>query len=366
MQADATHISHTLARYEAILKVLPDMVFEVDSNGQFLFFKAEPDQTFVELDRIIGNTIEDLLPQDVAEISMKAVATTLKTQAIHTISYTLPKPKGPKHFLAYLGPSSLSTVVAIVRDVTKELRPCQRKIECKARQIAEINKSMEQFVYVASHDLREPLTGLAGYATLLRKRYSDVLDERGNHFLNEIIEGTKRMEHKIDDLLAFSRAGKETPEGSFPLGAAIEEARRSLVGSINRTGAIINTNGYLPMVKGNRGMVAQIFQNLFSNSIKYRKKDTAPQIEIQAKPYKGGKWLISVKDNGIGFNQEHADRIFGVFQRLHTIEQYPGTGIGLAIAKKIVDRHGGKIWAESTPNKKTAFHFTLTNAESDQ
>lgn len=229
------------------------------------------------------------------------------------------------------------------------------------RQLEEANDSLEQFVYVASHDLREPLAGIAGYASLLRRRYGDQLDEQGRHFLDEMVNGCQRMETKIDDLLELSRAGRGVPNGPIALGSALDEAKKSLVSPIKKAEAAIFINGSLPMVRANRSMIAQVFQNLLSNSIKYRKPGEPPLIEVKAALWeKDPRFvLVAVRDNGIGFDMKHVDRIFGVFQRLYTIEQYSGTGIGLAIAKKIIDVHGGKIWAESEEGKGSTFFFTL-------
>lgn len=219
------------------------------------------------------------------------------------------------------------------------------------------NEDLEQFVHIATHDLREPLVAVAGFADLVRKRYGEVLGDEGLAFINQVIESAQVMEKKIDDLLAFSKAGRMTTSGTFPLGAAVEEARRSLVRRIEEGSAVLDVPSDLPVVQGDRGMIAQVFQNLFSNSIKYR-GEQPPRISVQAE-LEDDFWLIRVSDNGIGFDMKHKDRIFGVFKRLYTVEQYPGTGIGLAIAKKIVDRHGGRIWTLSEPNQGSTFFFTL-------
>ena len=166
------------------------------------------------------------------------------------------------------------------------------------------------------------------------------------------------MADKVDDLLDFSRAGRSIPEGSFHLKTAVLEGKRALTRKFQETDGGIRIIGELPEVEGDPSMVAQIFQNLFSNSLKYR-SDEKPTITVQATLEKG-MWRVSVSDNGIGFDsKQFGERIFGVFQRLHTVEDYPGTGIGLAITKKIIERHGGNVWTESTPNRGATFHFTL-------
>ena len=223
------------------------------------------------------------------------------------------------------------------------------------------NKDLDQFVYIASHDLREPLTAIAGFAALVKRRFWGYLDDSGRHYIDQIIDGSRRMERKIDDLLAFSRAGRPSNDGVFALGSAIDEAKRAVVRQISESRATIEIQGDLPVIQGDRSMVAQVFQNLFSNAIKYSKTGQPPRIRIRVQRCTDddGYWLVSVSDEGIGFDMEHQERIFVLFQRLYTVEQYPGTGVGLAIAKRIIERHRGRIWPESQPGKGTTFHFTL-------
>lgn len=222
-----------------------------------------------------------------------------------------------------------------------------------------MREEVEKFAYIASHDLREPLSTVAGYATLLRRRCKGQLSESGEHWLGEIIAGTKRMAEKVDDLLAFSRAGRETPRSDFSLGAAIEEGKRALARKFRETRGKVIIKGDLPLVTGDRSMVAQVFQNLFSNSLKYHKEGVSPVIVVSAEPDQGC-WKVAVSDNGVGFDADQfGERVFEVFQRLYTVEQYPGTGIGLAISKKIIEGHGGSIWVESKPEHGTTFYFTL-------
>lgn len=238
--------------------------------------------------------------------------------------------------------------------------PLPPESKCDYRkQVERLEEDLEQFAYLASHDLREPLMGLAGFAALLQKRCAGTLDPNCLHFLEQIQDGAKRMEQKLDDLLAFSRVSQTKTTGIFPLGASVEEARRSLVRKIAESGAILHVADDLPVIRGDRSMVAQVFQNLFSNSIKYRKNGTTPEIWVDSQQHDESHCIIAVRDNGIGFDMRYKDRIFGVFQRLYTIEQYPGTGIGLAIVKKIVERHGGEVWVQAKPDLGATFYFTL-------
>jgi light-regulated signal transduction histidine kinase (bacteriophytochrome) len=343
-----------LGRLYGIMKAMPDSVFEIDAEGRHLFAHAQPGDTPIEPELIKGTTLFDLLPQHIAEGAFQAVRDVIRTGERRVISYTVPPQdtNSPmRYFQAHLGPSPHGTVIAIVRNVTQEMERQQK--------LHEANLALTQFASITAHDLREPLTGVVGFATLLRNRYGDQLDERGRHFLDQIVNVSQQMEQKLDDLLDFSRAGKDRPFAAFYLGSAVEEAHRALVRKVAETGATVKVVGELPLVQGDRGMIAQVLQNLFSNSIKYRRNDVPPHIEVEVVEHDEFFWRVTVKDNGIGFDMQYKERIFGVFQRLYTVEQYPGTGIGLAIARRVVDRHGGEIWPSSEPGKGTTFYFTL-------
>jgi signal transduction histidine kinase len=329
------------------MKALPDPVSEIDAEGRYLFTSTN---------KPIGENVRDLLPEDVANKITEAVRKVIETGESAILSYSVPKKNGTlEHFQAHMGKSSNNTAVVITRDISESVEH-QHKLQ-------EVNQALTQFTSLVSHDLREPLTGIAGFATLLQKRYQSALDERGCHFLDRIVTVSQQMEKKLDDLLAFSKAGQERPFEPFPLGAAIEEAKRSLVRKIDTSKARIEVAGDMPLIHGDRSMVAQVIQNLFSNAIKYRRKNEPPHIKIEVEPYGPFLWKITVSDNGIGFDMQHKNKIFGVFQRLYTIEQYPGTGIGLAIARRVIEQHGGKIWPWSKPGVGTKFHFTLPRVE---
>jgi hypothetical protein len=223
--------------------------------------------------------------------------------------------------------------------------------------LARSNKDLEQFAYVASHDLQEPLRMIAGYTQLFQRRYEDKLDEDANQFISYTIDGVVRMQTLINDLLAYSRL--ETRSKVFePVDcqAVLDDVLVVLRTAIEESSAVI-THGLLPTVQADRTQLFQLFQNLIGNALKFR-GEKPPQIHITAKQ-QNGRWLFAVKDNGIGIEPQYMERIFVIFQRLHSRDKYSGTGIGLAICKKIVERHGGRIWVESQPGNGSTFYFII-------
>jgi light-regulated signal transduction histidine kinase (bacteriophytochrome) len=219
------------------------------------------------------------------------------------------------------------------------------------------NTELQQFAYVASHDLQEPLRMVSSYMQLLEKKYEDKLDETAKEFIAFAVDGATRMQGLIDDLLTYSRVGTKgklfEPTDSE---SVLISAQDNLKVAIEESGAII-THNPLPTVNGDASQLVQLMQNLIGNGIKFNKGVT-PQINISAAS-KNNKWLFSVSDNGIGIDPNQQERIFQIFQRLHNRTEYSGTGVGLAVCKKIVERHGGNIWVESEPGQGSTFFFTI-------
>jgi hypothetical protein len=215
---------------------------------------------------------------------------------------------------------------------------------------------------VASHDLQEPLRTIASFTQLLAKRYADKLDDKAREFIGFAVDGSKRMQTLINDLLSFSRVGTQGKAlTAVRCDAALDTVLRNLKRAVEESGAVI-TRDALPVVLADDLQLGQLLQNLVGNAIKFR-GDKRPRIHIGAE--RNGKgWKISVCDNGIGIAPEHYERIFIIFQRLHTKTQYAGTGIGLAICKKIVERHGGRLWIDPTPGGGSTFSFTIADGES--
>jgi signal transduction histidine kinase len=235
-------------------------------------------------------------------------------------------------------------------------RQAEEDLARKVDELARSNADLEQFAYVASHDLQEPLRMVTAYTQLLAERYRGKLDENADKFIAYASDGAQRMQVLIRDLLAFSRVGgKEAPE-SVDCNAVMKDVLQALAAAIEESAAVIR-HGELPVVWADRTQIAQVFQNLIGNAIKFRGKEP-PMVSLQAEPA-GQQWQFSVSDNGIGIAPEYAENVFVVFQRLHGRGEYPGNGIGLAICKKIVEHNGGKIWVESQPGSGSTFKFTL-------
>ena len=242
-------------------------------------------------------------------------------------------------------------------------RRTEKKMEENVKNLAISNKELEQFAYITSHDLREPLRMITSFLQLLQKRYSDKLDQDANEFIGYAVDGAKRLDTMTNDLLQYSKITSKKREITLVnFEKVLNEALINLKVPIEETNAII-THDPLPVIKGDEELKVQLFQNLIANAIKYR-GDKTPEIHISAIK-DGDQYLFSVKDNGIGISQKHLERIFTIFQRLHTREEYEGTGIGLAIAQKIIHQQGGRIWAESEPGKGTTFFFTIINKTSE-
>ena len=252
---------------------------------------------------------------------------------------------------------------AVVRDVTERKR-YEAALRERSEALARSNAELEQFAYVASHDLQEPLRMVASYTQLLARRYEGQLDEKADRYIHFAVDGAQRMQGLINDLLALSRVGTQgKPFAPVDTGAVVQRVLRWLGGALEESGGAVVVPGPLPTVTGDAGQLEQLFQNLIANALKFRRPGVAPRVTVtaarQGDAHGGGEWLFTVRDNGIGFEQQFAEQIFVVFQRLHTRADYPGTGVGLAIVKKIVERHGGRIWAEGAPDAGATFHFTI-------
>lgn len=247
-------------------------------------------------------------------------------------------------------------MIAQLEDITRRKSAEQALVE-RSEALEHSNLELAQFAYIASHDLQEPLRMVSSYSQLLERRYKGRLDADADEFIGYLVDGASRMRQLIEDLLAYSRVGTKGKDfESTDCEAVLTRAVANLQAAVEENGATV-THDPLPTVMADASQLAQLFQNLVGNAIKFHGED-APKVSVSARR-DDSEWLFSVRDNGIGLDPKYADRIFLPFQRLHGREEYPGTGIGLAICKKIVERHGGRLWVESEPKKGSTFYFTL-------
>ena len=257
----------------------------------------------------------------------------------------------------------LQAISEEVQTSNDELRHAQTNLTKLITELKISNKELEQFAYVASHDLQEPLRMITSFTQLLEKRYKGQLDEDADDYIAFVVDGAHRMKDLIDDLLEFSRLNTEVREFELVImEIALEDVLRNLKPAIKENNAQI-THDYLPNILGDHVQIIQLLQNLIGNAIKF-KGNNPPDIHISAKDNED-EWLFSINDKGIGIDKNHQKQIFSIFKRLHTREEYPGTGIGLSISKRIVERHGGQIWIESELGKGSTFYFTITKRDNE-
>lgn len=257
-------------------------------------------------------------------------------------------------------------VAMISRDITERLETAalletyRRELDVRNQHLERSNRDLEEFAYVASHDLSEPLRAVAGMVGLLARRYQGQLDSDADEFIEFAVDGCERMRRMISDLLAYSRAGRtELSVADVALDDLVRDAVASLDVQVEETDAEI-VHEALPTVRGDRAQLARVLQNLISNAVKFRRPDAAVRVDVSARRRDGGGgWRIEVADDGIGIEEQYRERIFRMFQRLHTSDQHPGTGIGLSISERIVEQHGGTMGVEANTRGGSTFWFTL-------
>jgi signal transduction histidine kinase len=244
-----------------------------------------------------------------------------------------------------------------LRATAEERRQLNERLVEQTEQCFRSNRELEQFASVVAHDLRSPLVGIGGFANLLRRRHREALGADGDLLVGHIVDGAARTQALIEDLLAYARLGAdEGPLETVDCQALVKEVLETLAPQIEERGAVV-TQEDLPRLTGNRTQLTRVFQNLIANALKFQASQQ-PQIHVRSEN-KGDAWLFSVRDNGIGIPADQRERVFQIFQRVHGEEDYPGTGIGLSICKKVVEAHGGRIWVESAPGEGSTFYFTI-------
>jgi len=316
-------------------------------------------------DELVGQKVKNIIPEGFAE-RLIADGTRTAAEAVAQQIGTGIELKGRrKHgsefpieiMLSPLESPEGVLVTAAIRDIT-ERKKSEHQLVKTVGELKRSNDELQQFAYVASHDLQEPLRMVASYTQLLSKRYKGRLDSVADEFIAYAVDGSNRMQGLIQDLLAYSRAGtNEKGLREVSSEKALKYALSNLQATIQESGALV-THDSLPSITSDDTQLIQVFQNLVGNAIKYRSAEV-PHVHVSATKNGGKDWIFSVRDNGLGIDPQYFERIFVLFQRLHGREQFKGTGIGLTICKKIVERLGGRIWVESQPEKGSIFYFSL-------
>jgi light-regulated signal transduction histidine kinase (bacteriophytochrome) len=260
-------------------------------------------------------------------------------------------------FSPYFENNKLKFVVGYGVDIT-ESKIAELKVIEAMESIKKSNSELEQFAYVASHDLQEPLRMITSFLTQLEKKYADALDEKAKEYIFYAVDGAKRMRHIILDLLEYSRVGKSNDKiSAIDINEIVSDFEVLHSKQIEELNAVIVKKN-LPVIKNYKTPIRQLFQNIISNGLKYHREDIKPEIVIEAVS-QNDYWMFTISDNGIGIDKQYFSKIFEIFQRLHNKDEYSGTGIGLSISQKIIDKLGGKIWLESEIGKGSSFHFTI-------
>lgn len=362
-------IANSERRYRQIVETAQEGIWLIDENNYTVFVNKKMCELLeYTQEEMIGKIVYDLIDESEKERVAEQISRR-KTGVTEQHELTF-RSKAGKTVWTFISTNPVldengkyKGALAMVTDITKRkqqedlLKIHETNLELKNEELHQKNQELEQFAYIASHDLQEPLRTVSSFSAQLQKQYGDKLDDLAKKYLFFIQQGTDRMKTLITDLLDYSRIGKKKELKTIDCNKLIENVIADLHIAIQESQVEIQKEN-LPVVNGYSTEMKQLFQNLISNAIKFRKKEVSPKIHISSQPVNGG-WEFSVEDNGIGIAEEHSERIFVIFQRLHSRSEYEGTGIGLSHCKKIVELHGGKIWVHSRPGEGSSFHFTI-------
>jgi PAS domain S-box-containing protein len=373
LNAARTRLIEANAFLDAIVENIPSMVFvkHADTLRFARINRAEEMLLGMPRSDVIGKSDHELFPreqadffvakdrevlasEEVVDVQEESLSTSSGDRILHTRKFCLRDPAGRPQYL--LG---ISHDITERKHAEERIRALATDLENRARQLEVANKELESFSYSVSHDLRSPLRAIDGFSRLLEEDYQKVLDAEGLRLLSVIRQSSQRMATLIDDLLAFSQLGRkalsvEKIDMRQLVADAIEDVRSAAPSS----GPEMST-GELPAASGDRILLRQVWVNLISNAFKYSSKNERPRVEIGSRTDDGGNAVYYVRDNGVGFDMRYYDKLFGVFQRLHRADEFPGTGVGLAIVQRVVARHGGRVWAEARPGNGATFFFSI-------
>jgi PAS domain S-box-containing protein len=361
-----THLAQMESRYRGLLEAAPDAMVVVNPAGEIVLLNVQAEKQFgYHRDELVGQKVKNIIPEGFAERLIadgtRSAAEALAQQIGTGIELNGRRKDGTEFpieiMLSPLESAEGVLVTAAIRNIT-ERKKSEEQLAKTMGELKRSNEELQQFAYVSSHDLQEPLRMVTSYTQLLAGRYKGRLDSDADEFIAFAVDGCDRMQGLIKDLLVYSRAGtngRVLREVSAE--NALKEALANLRATIDQSGAVV-THDALPAIRTDETQLTQVFQNLVGNAIKYRGAE-APRVHVSVTKNGGDERIFSVRDNGLGIDPQYFDRIFILFQRLHGRDEFEGTGIGLAICKKILERLGGRIWVESQANKGSTFYFAL-------
>jgi PAS domain S-box-containing protein len=363
---DLSESKESEAKYRGLLEAAPDAMVIVDEAGDIVLLNLQAEKQFgYRRDELLGQKLTRIIPEGFAERLIADGTRTAAEALAQQIGMGIElygRRRDGREFPIEIMLSPLESaqgilVTAAIRNITAR-KEAEKNLLRTAEELKQKNDQLQQFAYVASHDLQEPLRMVASYTQLLAKRYVGRLDSDADEFIAYAVDGCNRMQQLILDLLAYSRSGADgKAQRVISTEDVLQEALMNLRAMIEESGAVV-THDSLPTIMSSGSQLGQIFQNLIGNAIKYRSA-SAPHVNISATKDGAKGWIFAVRDNGMGIEPQYFEKIFVLFQRLHGREEFSGTGIGLAVCKKIVEQLGGTIWVESQPEKGSTFYFSL-------
>jgi PAS domain S-box-containing protein len=364
-KAAEEHLVQMEGRYRGLLEAAPDAMVVVNQAGEIVLVNVQAEKQFgFRRDELVGQKVMNIIPEGFAERliadATRSTAEALAQQIGMGIELSGRRKDGTEFpieiMLSPLESAEGILVTAAIRDISAR-KKSEQELAVANQVLEESNLGLKQFAYIASHDLQSPLRSITGFVQLLQQEYESELDEQAQDWIRRTVLAVARMQALISDLLSYSRVeARSGPFTQIPFLDIVNDALILLESSIHDSGGQVAC-GKLPIVMGDRSQLVQLMQNLIGNGLAYR-SDKPPHIDISAKR-SGKDWIFSVRDNGIGIDSKHYEQIFEIFKRLHNQKDHPGTGIGLAVCRRVVNRHGGKIWVESEPGHGSTFHFTI-------
>jgi len=369
--AEAARLSSE-ARMRSFLEAAAQGFLAIGADGRILLVNRRIEEMFgYRREELIGQDVEILLPERYRgshvlhrreffqEPRIRDMGPGMDLAARRKDGTEFPVEVG----LSYTPGENGVIALGVVNDITErkrhedQLSRAHAELRASEATLRRANAELEQFASLASHDMQEPLRMITGYLDLLQRRYADQLDPDAREFIRYAVEGSQRMKNLIRDVLSLSRAGtRPLSKRRIAAQEVLGSALANLNTAISERRAVITASD-LPQIVADPGLLAQVFQNLIANAIKFTRNET-PRVHISAER-RAGEWLFSVRDNGIGIDPAHRERVFRIFERLDASEEFPGSGVGLAICQKIIERHGGRIWVDSAPGQGSVFHFTI-------